>query len=46
MLTILLAVVDAFSATRFGILYFFILCMDWYIIDNILLPLVRKGREG
>ncbi len=45
MLTILLAIVDAFSGIGFGILYFFMLYVDLYIIDNILLPLVRKGRE-
>ncbi len=45
MLTLLLAAVDAFSDQRFGILYLFMLYMDWHIIDNIFVPLVKKEKK-
>lgn len=45
MLTLLLAVVDAFSEERFELLYIFLLYMDWYIIDNVILPLVRSKEK-
>lgn len=42
MLTLLLAVVDAFSEERFALLYIFLLWMDLYIIDNVVLKSKEK----
>lgn len=44
MLTLILAAIDAFSLMRFELLYLFILYMDWYIIDNVIVPYFKRKK--
>lgn len=45
MLTVILAGIDAFSSERFGLLYLFVLFMDWYILEEVdWKTLFKKGN--
>jgi len=44
MLTVILAIADAFSDERFELLYLFVLVMDWHLLDNTFPSLIKKVK--